>query len=119
MDLAQFDTGMLQMLQLELGVVGDDVEAVERRQRLLAGAGDVDDIDPVAAAIELHQPDRRAVRVEHHLSGHLPARVERLRLLRRRLISAAHALPFLRAASLPLAAASEASTPSVAPARAG
>ena len=76
---------MLQMLQFELRVVGDDVEAIEQPQRVLAGAGDVDDIDLVSAAIELHEPDRRAVRVERRLSGHLPARVERLRLLRRSL----------------------------------
>jgi hypothetical protein len=83
MNPVEFDAGMLQMRQFELRIVSDDSKAIEQPQRALADTGDVDDINLISAAIELHEPDRRAVRVERRLSSHLSVRVERLRVLRR------------------------------------
>ena len=58
---AQLDAGVLQMLQLELCIVGGDVESVEQAQHVVAGTGDVDHIDLVVGdelAHPLHSSSR-------------------------------------------------------------
>ena len=62
---AELDAGGLEEAQLEDGVVGDDIDAVqEAAARSVAGAEDIDDRDAASAAVELHQANPRAVRVE-------------------------------------------------------
>ena len=51
MHVAERDAGGLEEGQLEESVVGDDVDAVQEAQHLVARAEEIDDRDPAPAAI--------------------------------------------------------------------